>query len=412
MSPRRLSLLLLSAALLGGVCVPRPTLAWGKQDKKEAVDEIDYLALAARLLRDGHADRAEGALSQAKLDAPGFDKRRFYTLQGLAALSQRKFKSAAKAFEAAIKAPPPAGEVAAAGKDGKKAAPEKPDPALFMYLAQSYFGQKDYRNTLKTLKRAGSALDDEPTVYLMEAQANWELKRPQGAIAALVAGGKRFPEKSEFLRTQVFYTVELGLFQEGTELGQRYLARADATAEDYIAVAEALRRGEQPEKAGLLLEGAHLRFEGNERVLLALAHTYIDREQPLSAAIILEDAARMDPKFAVEAAELYKRAGRLARALSLNAQVGDQAAKFRQRLAILIEMENFELVGGMAPTLDRLGLLKEDAVRYALAYALYKVGDFGGAEGHLKRLTESKLIESANQLRKAMAACKAEGWQC
>lgn len=406
--PRLPSLLLLT--LLALWLSPAVTAhAWGdRSDKKDEGDEIDYLALAARLLRDGHADRAEGALRQVDRKQPKLDRRRFHTLRGLAALSQKHFAPAVAAFEAAIKAPPPPGEVQ---EKGAKAA-TGPDPSLLMYLAQSHFGQAHYAEALRALARAGQALDGEQATYLMRAQANWKLERPDAAIAALVAGAKRFPDEAQFIRTQVFYLVELGLFQRGTALGERYLARAEATAEDYIAVAEALRRGKQAERAGLLLEGAHLRFHGNPRILLALSHTYIDREQPLSAAILLEDAARLDAKYAIEAAEMYKRAGRLSRALSINARVDDQAAKFRQRLAILLEMERFELVGGMAPTLDRLGLLKDEQVRYALAYALYKVGDFKGAEGHLKRMTDVSLLDSANQLRQAMQACRADGWQC
>jgi len=246
----------------------------------------------------------------------------------------------------------------------------------------------------------------------MRAQASWKLGRKEAAIEALHRGAALFPKTSDFLRTEVFYLVDLKLFQRATEVGQRYLDRIDAGAEDYVAVAEALRQGGQAEQAGLMLEQAHLRYPEDTKVLLALAHTYIDRDRPLSAALVLEEASRLDTRFTGEAAELYRRAGRHARALSLNAGVHDQAAKFRQRLSILIDMEDFERVGSMAPTLDRLSLLDDDQVRYALAYALYKVGDFNGAEQHLKRLREVSLLESANQLRKAMAACRANGWQC
>lgn len=407
MAPLPLPLPLRLVALLAGAtaaaAIPHPALA----ERKDAeAEEIDYVALAARLLRDGHHDRAAAALSQVDLKRPDVDLRRVYTLKGLVALKQQAYRAASEAFDAAIKAKPPADETAAGGR------PAPVEPALFLYLAQSHFGLKEYEKTLAALKRGGGAIAEEPSVYLMRAQSNWELRHPEQTFEALSAGEKRFPKMTDFARMRVFFLVELGLFQEAMVRGQRYLERADATAEDFVAVAEALRKGREPAKAGLILEQAHLRFPQDETILLALAHTYIDREEPLSAAVILEDAARLNPKYTVEAAEMYKEAGRSERALSLNARVIDQTAKLRQRLAILLELERFELVSAMAPMLDRVGLLEDEQVRYALAYGFYKAGDFESAERHLKRLKGASLFESANQLRRAMERCRETGWEC
>ncbi|MDD9936064.1 MAG: hypothetical protein OXT09_20805 [Myxococcales bacterium] len=378
--------------------------------------DIDYVALAARLIKDGHFDRAQAALDEVDASKPDLDRQRYHTLAGLLALKRKDFEPARKGFDRAIKA-----QIAAERADAKHAAeaggshakkPIQPEPVLLLYLAQANYGLKRYERTLEVLDRAGKALDDETSVHLMRAQSNWELKRPGRAIAALKRGARIFSDDSQFTRLQVFYLIELGLYQEVMDMGQRYLARAQATAEDYVAVGEALRQGKQLDKAGLILEGAHLRYPESEQIMLALAHVYLDRERPLSAAMLLEDAARLNAKYTVEAAELYKQAGRLERALSLNARVRDQKEKLKQRLSILLAMERFELVAAMAPSLSRTGLLGDDNVRYALAYGYYKIGDFASAEQQLKTITESELFNNANQLRKAMQTCRSSGWEC
>lgn len=404
-APKTAVMALLAAVLAAGwVHAPLASAARDRDDE-EAV-EIDYVALAARLLRDGHVDRAASALTQVDQKDPLLDKRRFQSLRGLLALKQQDYRTGVKAFRAAIAAKPPADEVAAGNVR------KGPEPELFLYLAQAHFGLKEYKQTLTALRKGGPTLADEPTVYLMRAQSSWELKRPSGAFSALQSGAKRFPERAEFPRMRVFYLVELCLFQEALVAGQAYLTRADAEPTDYVAVAEALRKGNQPGRAGLILEQAHLRFPANETILLALAHTYIDRERPLAAAGILEDASRLNPKYTVEAAELYKEAGRAELALALNARVSDQAAKYKQRLAVLLQLERYEMVGAMAAALGRVGLLKDEQVRYALAYGYYKAGDFEAAEQHLKLLKDPKLFESANQLRRAMERCAQSGWEC
>lgn len=195
-------------------------------------------------------------------------------------------------------------------------------------------------------------------------------------------------------------------------VGQQYLSREDVTADDYVAVGEGLRRSKQFERAREILESAHLRFPESEKLLVLLAHVYLDEERPLVAAMLFEEASRLDPKYALEAAELYLRAERYERALTLNGRVLDQAAKMKQRLSILLELERYESITAMAPRLSRLGMLEDDNVRYALAYGYFKNGELESAERHLRFIRDSRLFDSAMQLRRAMDACRKAGWEC
>jgi tetratricopeptide (TPR) repeat protein len=246
----------------------------------------------------------------------------------------------------------------------------------------------------------------------MRARAHWELRQHDAAFRSLDAGQKAFPGQPEFSRIKLFYLIDLGLFQEVSRVGSTYLSRKNATADDYAAVGEGLRRSKQLTKARDVLEAAQLRFPDDEKIRVLLAHTYLDAGRPLIAAMLFEEAARREPKYALEAAELYLKAGRLERALFNNARVLDPVAKAKQRLGILLKQESFHLVAGMAPHLSRLGLLADQNVRYALAYAHFKAGEFEEAERHLKPVTEPRLFESAMQLRKAMATCREAGWEC
>src|SRR5690606_36566268 len=113
-----------------------------------------------------------------------------------------------------------------------------------------------------------------------------------------------------------------------------------------------------------------------------------------------------------EAAELYRRAGRLRRALMLNGQITDQATKFKQRLALMLEMRRYEQAAAMSPDLKRVGLFEDQDIIYALAYAQFMVGDFEQAEAGLQRLTRSDLFRKASELRRAMQGCIEESWKC
>jgi hypothetical protein len=66
----------------------------------------------------------------------------------------------------------------------------------------------------------------------------------------------------------------------------------------------------------------------------------------------------------------------------------------------------------MERDLTRLGLLDDEDIRYALAYAYFKNGDFESTERQLQQLTRPDLFRKAAELRSAMQDCAEDRWQC
>ena len=62
--------------------------------------------------------------------------------------------------------------------------------------------------------------------------------------------------------------------------------------------------------------------------------------------------------------------------------------------------------------LRRTGLMADEDILYALAYAEFKTGDFETAEQHLQKLTRPDLFRKAAELRRAMQDCSGDRWQC
>jgi len=362
-------------------------------DTSKVEEQVDHLAIAARLIRDGHNDRAETVLRQVDLKQPGVALDRYYTLLGLAQLELKQHGPAASSLKQAI-------------------ANGQTDPVVHSYLAQALFGLKRYDGVVFAFEKAGAAGRSAAGLFLMLARSHWELRHRAEAIATLQSGMAAFPDAMELDRARLTYLIELGLFQEVARVGSAYLSRPEATADDYAVVAEGLRRSKQLEQAKEVLEAARLRFPEHQRLTVLLAHTYLDSGNPLIAAMLFEDASRFDPKLALEAAELYLKAGRVQRSLSLNARVLDQKAKMKQRLSILLELERYEEIAAMDSRLSRLNLLSDQNIRYALAYAQFKTGQYDAAEAQIKQLTDSRLFEQALELRRAMQTCREAGWQC
>jgi tetratricopeptide (TPR) repeat protein len=246
----------------------------------------------------------------------------------------------------------------------------------------------------------------------MRAQCHWLLDEPVQALATLDQASALFPTDHSFTRRKVFYLVDMGLFQRASALGREYLEHSEGRLEDYVALGNAMRASGELDEAAALLERAHLQFPSSIEVKKSLAHVYIGLAQLSAAADLIHSAALLDPKLMPEAAELYRRAGQTYRALTLNGQLTDQPEKYRQRMALLLELENFEQAAAMETPLYRNGLLEDEDLRYALAYAQFKIGAFDLAETNLAQLTRPDLFRKAAELRRAIEDCSEDSWKC
>jgi tetratricopeptide (TPR) repeat protein len=370
-----------------------PNVGQAAEKKRAEKAEVDHLRLAAMLIRDGHVDRAAAVLAEVKAGKKKLDRGRYYLLKGIVAVKRKNHKKAIRALGAAL-------------KSGRR------DKRIDLLLAQSYFKLKNYHRALHFLKKAQTEAQKVAAGFLLAAQCHWRLGRRVEAWKALDQGLLRHPKDSELLRQKVLLLVEMGLYIQASRLARRFLSRTACTVDDYVAMGEALHRAGQHQRAAMILEEARLRYPHDRRVLMQLARCYLKDAKPLAAAVLLQRASFLAPQLRVEAAELYRRAGRLELAGLLNSQVVDQKAKMRQKLGLLIEGGRYEQAAALLPRLARLGLLLDQQVVYALAYAFFRVGQFNVAESWLKRITQTALFEKSVALRRAISACAEKGWSC
>lgn len=346
-------------------------------------EQVDRLGLAALLIKDGHVERARTVLDEVDAKQPGLDLARFHTLRGLVALQAHDHAAARD-------------ELAAATRTGQV------EPIVWVYLAQAHHAAGEPAAAIQALEGSRAAWEPIVGVHRLKVLCHWATGDHAGAFAALSTGERRFPGDAEFTKQRVLYLLELQLYQEAADAGEAYLERAGRTTDAHLALGEALRRAKKPDDAARVLEAARLRAPGHERVLVALAHAHLDAGRPRAAAVVLEEAARIDARYLGEAAELHRRAGALDRALYLNAQVIDQKAKTRQRLGLLLQRAAYDGVQALEPRLSRLGLMEDEEVRYALAYASYRAGDLARADARLRGITRPDLFRAATDLRKAI----------
>lgn len=374
-------------------------LAWVLSAQVNAKSqEVDHLGLAALLLSDGNLNRAETVLKQVEQpdedgQLPKVDYAQYHLLKGLLAFKMGQYEDAEAQYELSL-------------QQGQE------DKLIHIYLAQTHYALSNFRAALLDIENAEEVGEAMASVYSLSAQCHWKLGEYDAAWAALDQGEEKFPLETRYQRQKIYYLIEKGLYQTAIELAQNYLETKDGGVKEYIALGRALRESGQNELAAQVLEKAKLLFPESVAVSTELAHVYVNREALLTASDLFAQATIQEPKLAADTAELYRQAGRLYRALNINSEISDQKAKMKQRLAILVELGDFESVAAMDDALSRLGLYENQDILYAHAYSLYRTGDFPTAKGQLSKITRPDLFKKATELRSAMERCDGATWQC
>ncbi|MBX2802655.1 MAG: hypothetical protein KTR31_33555 [Myxococcales bacterium] len=351
--------------------------------RKQEGPELDRVAIAARLVTDGHWDRAAAVLEEVDAPPKG-DEMRFHSLTGLVALNLSQYQTALDAFDAALE--------------------EGAEPLVHVYRAQAHMGLEAYRDAITALDQAGEAGQGLAGSWQLRSRAHRSLGEHDDGYDALIDGRERFPEHPGLIEDQLALLIELGLTREVLDLGAELLPQIDASATTWVAIGDRIRRAGALQEALVWLEDTRLRFPESVDAKVALASACLEADLPLCCGEMLQEASVSDNRYASEAAECFRRAGHIDRALYLNGTVVDDVVKVRQRLGLMLENQNFTQAAALHARLSRLGVLRdEEQVAYALAYAHFQNGAYTRAEELLRGLRDPNLFRQATALREAMA---------
>ena len=354
---------------------------------------VDYLSLGATLLKDGYVQRSQTVLEKVDVTRSNFDFAQFYTLKGIIYHKTGYPVLSNIFFEEAMKR----------GQDNL---------SIHIYIARNHWQKQNYALVIEALDKAGEMALENEQMYVIKAESYKQLKNMHKAWEVLDQGIARFPDFPRFYSQKFYYLVELGFYQQAQNYAEKYLERSEYSAKEYLTVGYTLRQNKQYHRAAVLLEKAVLKHPGNEQLLELLGQIYIDQEAYINAALVFDWASIKFPRFAEKAASLYLKAEDPLRALQLNRRILDQKEKFRQRLSIDIQLEDYESLVTKTDALGRYGLLEDDRITYALGYAYYRNRDFDKARQHLKTIQDSQLFAKASQIFQMIETCENEPLEC
>ncbi|HID00477.1 MAG TPA: tetratricopeptide repeat protein [Sulfurovum sp.] len=404
--------------------------------KKQSEQTINHVEIATILFYDGKYDKALESLQKAKESHMDIDWVKYYSMKGIIALKEERYKEAISELHKAVeatkkkvyKAPTIENEkkevlFSLFSKEKKKKKSQKPlfEPEkirrakldeLHIYLSQAYYRDGQYIRAAKALDAAGERGRESASLFTFRAECYWKAKQKESAINALNKGSKLFPKDITLLKQKFYYFAELKLYQASIVAAKNYMKRVPASAQEYISLSQMLVSGGELGEAIKILEEAKMVFPMSAKVHILLGHYYKQKDMPHTTAYLFEQASYYEGKYLKEASEMYRRTGELSHALYLNSMMQDTEEKTKQKVAIFVSRGEFEKVIGLKDALHRYGLLSNDNMRYALAYAYYVVKDYENAEQHLKKIQDNALFSKATVIRKNIEKCKTNPLEC
>lgn len=359
-------------------------------------DSIDYVELAALMLSDGHVERANDALNMVDMNNTDIDMPRFYMLKGLVYTKKSLYAEANENFYKSIEL----------NEDTNASKP------LYLYIAQNSFRMEDYKGCIEALDKVPDLMAENPKLFGLKAECYWREKDYDSAFAVLRDVNARFPEYWDAYKQRFYYLVSLHLYQAALDDAQVYLKNAEPNETIMLNFINALRESGQTDKAIELAEVANLRYPASAKITVMLAHLYIDKDMIRAAAELFNEASIEDGVYTKESAEMYRRTHDYVMALLKNTQMLDTKEKYKQRIAIFLEYGDFERIIVSRKAMQRSGLMEDENMRYALAYAYYMEGEYDQTEALLQTLTKPDLFQKAIELRSKMEKCKNNIWEC
>jgi tetratricopeptide (TPR) repeat protein len=413
-------------------------LTYSLQAEETEEQTINHMEIATIMYYDGKYDKALEELQQAKDSHTKIEWDKYYNMRGLIFLKNENYQASIDAFKQAIIATkqkvyePPVEEqpkreylftVFSPKTNVEAPVAKKPlfDPEklrkdqieeIYIYLSQAYYKSEQYINAVHALDEAGEKGRASASLFTLRAECYWKADQKGAAIDALSRGAKLFPNDATLLKQKFYYFAELKLYQAAIVAAKAYMKKMPANVQEYISLAQMLQSGGESEEAIKVLEEAKLKFPSSAKVDILLGHYYNQKDMTHVTADLFEEGSYYDPIYLKEAAEMYRRNGELAHALYLNSMMTDKEEKTKQKVAIYIERGEFEKIIGLKDAMDRYGLLQNDNMRYALAYAYYMVKDYDQAEAELKKIEDDELFSKATVIRKNIEKCRSNSLEC
>lgn len=355
--------------------------------------EISYLDLASFFIKDKNYSRAKLALEKAEADIESYSKTRFELLLGLYYLRENEMSLAQTHLYKAL--------------DGENEA-----PLAALYLSEWFLKEKSFKQAKEWNLKVQLDKLAVPEAFVLRAQILWECNELDEAFTALNQGEKLFPKSWRWAQIKIKFLLAKGLFQAAWDLTKKHLEKTEYMPNEAIKWSYLFNDYKQEEVSTKILEISLLFHPLDEGLLKAIGHQKLLQKKLLTAAYFFQTLSYLNADFVDPTIGLLRNIDRSLQAENLHYNSLKMEEKFKNKLALLLDNEDYERVVSLDQDIAALNLKKNDEVTYALAYSQFMVGDWKNSKLKLQTLKNKKFIKKATKLLSMISRCRQNPGEC
>lgn len=354
--------------------------------KDPIYDEVEGYDLVEALIHDGKLDLAAIELSKENLKIQNTN--RYHLLNGQLYFAKGQWDQAIVEL-----------------KKSKK------QPLAAIYLGRTYFEKKNYEKCSEAFKKADMVLVATEQDYIKKALCEMEHRIFARAFFTLKEAQVKY-NSFAIQREMINSKIKMGIYHGALREAHSWFGKHKSSPAEYLDIVEKFYQIGRIEEALSILEMGRVSYPTDKDLNLTLSQLFFQKKLLRGSEEGFARAALKDPQYYYHAAEINRQIGNYERAQYLNNFVKDDKEKLKQKIATFVDANKFPLIASLEQVISRSELIKDDEIKYALAYSLVKMGQIKGPLKYLSSITKPELLEKTTVLRKTLLDCQNESSNC
>lgn len=338
------------------------------EDVLPQYDELDGLALAEALVRDGHFQQA-----QLVLRNEGRSAARSFWLAEIEVGLGNETQALAKYNEAEALLQTDRASVSFKSQIQRKR-------ALVQYKLESYSScETDFSQVQEKLKAAELILWSECALKQNKIEESYRILQLSSELSVV--------------QKRIQFLIERGLIREAELQAQKFILESSFPI-DCLTLAE-LFKGSVNES---LLEIVKVKFPTHPQVLAVWGQKTFLKGETLFAAEAFEKASLQESHYSVAAAEIYRSRGEFQKAQYLAKSITNDEAQLKIKVSQALDQQRYSELLALTGPILRSPLQNDQDTQYALFYSHFTLGQKEKAQIHLRLLKRPDLLSKSQKL--------------
>lgn len=259
-------------------------------------------------------------------------------------------------------------------------------------MAPLSYEQGHFQECLLVL--TGVEIINSTNLQILKSQCAQKIKDWKIAYESLLSDDDYF-----VLYQKLSILLDLNLEHEAERFVLKEISRQKITSQEALSLIDLILQKGDPTSVSRCMEALHLLYPTSPEVTIYWAKLALQRQQVLFVAEAFKRLSSERPQYYYQTAEFFRQAQKPYWSRFYQGMIPDLKEKLKAQVALAIDLKKYSEIVTLEKLLQKYETLKDDDMKYALAYALYDQGDFDKSLHWIAKIQDLKMKQKTDQLK-------------